>query len=234
MTNTPINLIKLQNFEDFYSTCINFGIEINNNQLDLFKKYYEVLIEWNKKINLISRGSLQQSPTINDPILEKHFLDSIVFLPEIKEFLLTSSFDIGSGAGFPAIPLVIMKSDLEVTLCESTRKKTDFLNNLVSELNLGKKVKIINDRVENINKKNEYKNKFNFVTARAVAKLDELVKYALPLLKENGCLLAYKARNIDDEIKTIEKIMTKHNLQLKIFSKEINDVIRQLVIIQRG
>jgi len=176
---------------------------------------------------------LQKPLTANDPILEKHFLDSIVFLPEIKELIHTPFLDIGSGAGFPAIPLVIMKPDLEVILCESTRKKADFLNSLVSELNLGGKVKIINDRVENINKKNEYKNKFNFVTARAVAKLDELIQYSLPLLRENSCLLAYKSRNIDDEIKTIEKIMKKHNLQLKIFSKEINDVVRQLVVIQR-
>ncbi len=237
-----MNTFQLANFEDFKNVTRSYNININDNQLALFKKYYEVLIEWNKKINLISRCGSQPVPTgENDPIIEKHFLDSILFLPEIERFpqfsILNSQFfnfvDIGSGAGFPAIPLAIMKAEWKFTLAESTRKKADFLKVLVQELDL-RNIRIINDRVEVISKENKYKNNFDFVTVRAVAKLDELLKYSLPLLNKNGCLLAYKAKDIDEEVKQTEKLIEKHNLNLEIFSKECNDIIRKLVVIQRA
>ena len=127
--------------------------------------------------------------------------------------------DIGSGGGFPAIPLAIMKPEWHFTLCESIKKKTNFLNCLVKELEL-KNVQIINSRVETL--RAMY---FDLITTRAVAKLDVLINYSLPLLKKDGYLLAYKAKDIDNEIKNI-------TLPLKIFSKEINGVERKLVIIQ--
>ncbi len=223
---------KIDNFEDFYNLSKNLGIKINNNQLELFKKHYKLLLEWNKKINLISRKE--------ENILEKHFLDSILFLPEFEKLdvtnhISTTVLDIGSGGGFPGIPLAIMKPEWNFTLCESTTKKAKFLISLVKELEL-KNTRIINDRVENI------ASKFNLVTARAVAKLDILIKYALPLLKPKGFLLAYKAKEIDCEIKVVkdiygqikkaQKIIKKNDLKLKIFTKELNGVQRKLVAIQ--
>ena len=187
------------------------------------------MLEWNEKINLISRKE--------ENILERHFLDSIVFLPEIENLfsqspnprLPVSFLDIGSGGGFPAIPVAIMKPEWHFTLCESIKKKTNFLTHLVKELGL-KNITVINDRVENIASKGRFetcsnKNQFDFVTARAVAKLDVLIKYTLPLLKQDGFLLAYKAKDIDEEIKNIDRL-------LQIFSKELNGVERKLVVIQ--
>jgi len=143
-----------------------------------------------------------------------------------------SVFDIGSGGGFPGIPLALIKPEWDFTLCESTTKKANFLNHLVKELDL-KNVKIINARAETCHGMSP-QTKYNFVTARAIDKLDVLLKYALPLLKKDGHLIAYKAKDIDEEIKHIEKIIEKNKLTLKIFSKTMNDVERKLVVIRAG
>ena len=225
--------IQIKDFDNFQTACKHFGIEINNNQLELFKRYHEILIEWNKKINLISRKE--------ENILEKHFLDSILFLPEIEALYRCWSgpaptvniLDIGSGGGFPGIPLAIMKPEWNFTLCESITKKAKFLNHIVKELNLERNIKIINARVETL-RATSLRQQFDFITARAIAKLDELIKYSLPLLKKDGCLLAYKAKDIDDEIKNTEPLIKRNNLKLKILSKEINDVERKLIIVEAG
>ena len=141
-------------------------------------------------------------------------------------------FDIGSGGGFPGIPLAIMKPEWKFTLCESTTKKAIFLNHLIKELNFDKQINIINNRVEMIHKLPQYKHKYNFVTARAIAKVDELIKYSLPLLKEGGYLLAYKAKDIDDEINNAQELIEKNKLKLETFTKELNGVERKLVTIQ--
>ena len=212
--------LQLKDFDDFVNACKHFGIEINNNQLGLFKKHYEILIEWNKKINLISRKE--------ENILEKHFLDSILFLSEINGLCrgainrAPTILDIGSGGGFPGIPLAIMLPEWKFVLCESTGKKANFLNFLVKELGL-KNVEIINARVETLHA-TSLPTKYDFVTARAVAKLDELIKYAKPLLKDRGCLLAYKGPNIDEEIANVK-------MQMQIFSKNLNEAKRNLIVI---
>ncbi len=215
-------------FEDFHSTAKAFGIEINNNQLELLKKYHKVLSEWNEKINLISRKE--------ENILERHFLDSILFLPEIEALSRCWSqpaptiniLDIGSGGGFPGIPLAIMKPEWNFTLCESITKKARFLNILTDELVLNN-VHVSNARVETLQATSHHK--FDFITVRAVAKLDELIKYSLPLLKKGGYLLAYKAKEIDEEINSTKPLIKKHNLKLQIFSKESNKIERKLVVI---
>ena len=146
-------------------------------------------------------------------------------MPEIEGLInqTPTALDIGSGGGFPGIPLAIMKPKWKFTLCESIKKKANFLEYLVKELNLTN-VEIINARVETLHATSLHKNKFDFVTARAVAKLDVLIKHSLPLLKKGGYLLAYKAKDIDDEIKNV-------TLPLQILSKEINGVERKLVVL---
>ena len=191
----------------------------------MFNKYYKTLLIWNEKINLISRKE--------ENILEKHFLDSILFLPEIEGLAnqIPTMFDIGSGGGFPAIPIAIMKPDWQFTLCESIKKKVGFVEHLIKELGL-KNVEIINARVENVKVIHELPQQHDFVTARAVAKLDILIKYALPLLKKGSYLLAYKAKDIDEEIKNAKKLIEKNRLDLQIFSKEVNGVERKLVTLR--
>lgn len=138
--------------------------------------------------------------------------------------------DIGSGGGFPAIPLAIMKPDWEFTLCESIKKKVSFLESLVKELNLNN-VKIINTRVETLHATSQHKNKYDLVTVRAVAKLSKLIKYSIPLLKPKGFLTAYKAKDIEDELKEAEKIVEKNKLELKVYSKNLNGIERKLVVL---
>lgn len=212
----------LKNFEDFKNVTGSYNISISKEQLNQFQKYHDFLLEWNKMINLISR---QNATT--ETILERHFLDSIVFLPEIEGLInqTPTILDIGSGAGFPAIPLAIMKPEWNFTLSEATMKKANFLNELIKHLNL-KNAKVENRRAE------ELKNKYDFITARAVAKLDELIKYSLHILKKGGSLLAYKAKDIDEEIKLAESLINKHHMKLKTHSKVINDVERKLVILK--
>lgn len=222
-----LNQLNIKDFKDFENSSKYYGIEIDTTQLNLFKKYYEILKEWNKKINLISRKE--------GNILEKHFLDSIIFLPEIEIFIahcssLVTVFDIGSGGGFPAIPLAIMKPSWQFTLCESIKKKTGFLNELIKYLEL-KNVNVINARVETLHATSLHHHKYDLVTVRAVGKLDLLIKYSLPLLKKRGCLLAFKAKDIDNEIKNAQKLIEKNKLKLEIFSKEINYVERKLVVL---
>lgn len=173
-------------------------------------------------------------------IIERNFLDSIIFLPEIDTILQKKSLqtshvricDIGSGGGFPAIPLAIMKPEWDFTLCESIGKKCDFLNSLVQNLKL-QNIKILNNRIENLNKEKNYKHKYNFITSRAVAKLDEVIKYSLPLINPNGYIVAYKAKDINEEINIIKPLINKNNLNLKVFSKVINDVERKLVCLSK-
>lgn len=223
--------MKLNNFDDFKKYATHFNINITNSQLDLFKKHYELLLEWNKKINLISRKE--------DNILEKHFLDSIIFLPEINSLFLISNLrspisilDIGSGGGFPAIPLAIMQSNWHFVLCESIKKKVNFLETLLNELGLTNRVKIINERIETLHKISfGVKNKYDLITARAVAKLDTLIKYATPILKKDGHLIAYKSKDIDEEVKNSKNLIQMHKLNIKIFSKEINKIERKLIVI---
>lgn len=219
-----MNSDKLTNFEDLYNVAKSYNIEINNNQLILFKRYYEILMDWNTRINLISRKE--------ENIPERHFLDSILFLPEIENLCMSmpytpTIFDIGSGGGFPAIPLAIMNQSWQFVLCESIKKKANFLSHLVKELNLNN-VEVLNTRTETCHGMSQ---QYDLITARAVAKLDKLIKYSLPLLKKGGYLLAYKAKEIDEELLNAKKIIKKSKLNLKILSKDLNGVERRLVII---
>lgn len=136
--------------------------------------------------------------------------------------------DIGSGGGFPGIPLAIMRSDWHFTLVESVAKKAAFLRTLIKELEL-KNVEVINERVENLNHESKFKEKYNIVTARAVTNLTKLIKYAYPLLKPKGFLAAYKSKDIDLELKEATKIIDKNKLELKIFSKKLIGVERKLI-----
>lgn len=153
-----------------------------------------------------------------------------MFLPEIEGLLSLSStpykiLDIGSGAGFPAVPLTIVNSDIKVTLCESIRKKADFLKSLTDELKLD--ITVINNRVENI------KQKYDLVTARAVTNIEQLINYSYQRLERGGHLVIYKAKDIDEELNNAEALIDRKNLTMEIVSKVINDVERKLVVLKK-
>ncbi|MBQ4049304.1 MAG: 16S rRNA (guanine(527)-N(7))-methyltransferase RsmG [Clostridia bacterium] len=162
----------------------------NCHMKEIYEKYYEFLTEWNEKINLTTI-------TQKDEVYKKHFLDSILIKDEFKSGARV--LDIGSGAGFPAVPLKIEREDLNFTLIDSVGKKVDFLNNLIAHLEL-KNIVAIKSRIE------EHKVfDYDYVTSRAVAPLCVLVEYCLPFLKEGGVMVAYKSVNCDEELQEAKK-----------------------------
>ena len=161
--------------------------DLNQKQVQLFEKYLELLLEWNEKFNLTAIVEKSQ-------IEEKHFADSLYLL---KYFSLKdkSLLDVGSGAGFPGIPLAIVEPTAKITLLESNGKKVTFLKEVVGQLQLSN-VEIIQGRAEELN----LREKFDYVTARAVKELNVLLELSFYMVKVGGSFLAYKSSNIDNEI----------------------------------
>lgn len=162
-----------------------FGL--NNEQINKFEKYLSLLLEWNEKFNLTAIVD-------KDQIEEKHFIDSL-FLCKYVDLKGKSLIDIGSGAGFPGIPLAIAEPELKITLLESNGKRVSFLKEVVSQLDL-KNVEIIQGRAEELGTREKY----DIVTARAVKELNVLLEISFYLLKVGGSFVAYKSSNIDNEI----------------------------------
>ena len=168
------------------------NIEVTNRQLQQFERYADLLIEWNEKFNLTSI-------TGREDIYVKHFYDSI--LPSLYRDLKGSLADVGSGAGFPGIPLKIMYPDLEVTLIEPTGKRCTFLNEVISQLSLDK-ITVVNMRSEDYARENV---RFDFVTARAVAELNILTELCLPLVKTNGHFIVMKGPKAYQELENASR-----------------------------
>ena len=161
---------------------------MNKINLELYEKYFENLVVWNEKFNLTSVIEREE-------VLSKHFFDSI----QGAEFLRDGDMvcDVGSGAGFPGIPLKIERPGICLTLMDSIGKKVNFLQHLINELQLSKTI-VIKTRAEDAARK-KHRESFDVVTARAIARLNVLLEYCLPLVKVGGIFLAYKTRD-DNEI----------------------------------
>ncbi len=170
-----------------------YNIKITEKQENLFDVYFKNLIETNKKFNLTAI-------TDEKEVYEKHFLDSV--LPVINIPKNAKLIDVGSGAGFPAIPLKIVRPDIEVFMIDSLNKRVSFLNDMILKLNL-EKCAAIHSRAEDFVK--NYREKFDIAVARAVAQLNTLVEYLLPLIKIGGQAIIYKSSKLDEELKIAEK-----------------------------
>lgn len=151
-----------------------------------FDKYFELLIETNEKINLTAI-------TGREEVYKKHFYDSV--LPEKLIPLHADVLDVGSGAGFPGIPLKLVRKDLNVTLLDSLKKRIDFLNRVINELAIDG-IRAVHSRIEDLKERQN----FDVVLTRAVAPLNTLCEYCLPFVKKGGFMLAYKGQNVSDEI----------------------------------
>lgn len=170
-----------------------YKINVNFEQEDQFNKYFSLLIETNKVLNLTAI-------TDEDEVLVKHFLDSV--LPYNQFNKNSTVVDIGSGAGFPALPLKIVRPDLNIYMVDSLNKRVNFLKNVINSLKLDE-IFATHSRAEDFAKKN--REKFDYAVARAVAQLNTLVEYLLPLLKIGGKAIIYKSSKLDEEIKNAEK-----------------------------
>ena len=167
------------------------GIHLTTSQLNALQLYENELIEWNSKYNLTA---------IEDPgqIRIKHFLDSLTCLLVMDDIALEEIVDVGTGAGFPGIPLKIIKPETRLTLIESVGKKARFCQHIVTTLGL-ENVEVIHDRVETVARNPEYRQKYRWAIARAVAVLPTLVEYMLPLLRIDGTMIAMKGEDAPAE-----------------------------------
>ena len=193
--------------EELDSVAKEYGLELTTAQLDDFNKYYELLVEWNEKINLTA---------ITEPkeVAIKHIVDSLSCYQEKLFTGDVSLIDVGTGAGFPGLPLKIFCPNLKLTLLDSLNKRVKFLQLVVDELGL-KDVEVIHARSEEAARNKKYREKFNLATARAVARLPILCEYCLPFIKLNGTFIALKGRQYEEEIQEI-------NRELATMRKEID------------
>jgi len=196
------------------------GIDLSEQQLNQFNKYYDLLIEWNKKMNLTTI-------TKEEEVYIKHFYDSLCFS---KISLLSSEtiLDVGSGAGFPSIPLLIAFPNLKVTIIDAQQKRITFLQSLMDTLGL--KAKLIHGRAEEFT----FKNHFDIVTARAVSNMQILTELCLPFVRLEGYFIALKGPNYKSELED-----SNHAIELlggvveKVVTFKFDDQFRSLIKIKK-
>ena len=190
------------NPEQFVQELSKCNFKLNENQINQFNQYFNSLIEANKHVNLTRI-------TAEDDVYLKHFYDSITPLLTFSTVFKSSSSlcDVGAGAGFPSIPLKIMMPELQVTIVDSLGKRLNFLQGLITQLNL-KNVALVHGRAEDVGQNKQYREQFDMVTARAVANMAVLSEYCLPLVKKNGNFIALKGPKAEDELKLSQKALT--------------------------
>lgn len=168
------------------------GIELSDEQLEQFLTYYEMLIEKNKVMNLTTITDF-------DEVLEKHFEDSLSLIQAVDLEKSQAVMDLGTGAGFPGIPLKIAFPNLQITLADSLNKRILFLDDVIRELGLTG-IDTVHGRAEDLAKNSDYREKFDLCVSRAVANLSTLSEYCLPFVKIGGKFISYKAGECDEEV----------------------------------
>ncbi len=195
------------NEQQFLDALLEHGIELDSSQINQFAKYYELLVEWNEKMNLTA---ITDEPSV----YLKHFYDSISAAFYIDMKGSKTICDVGAGAGFPSIPLKICFPELQVTIVDSLKKRIGFLEHLAAELNL-ENVTFVHARAEDFGQNKKYRETFDIVTARAVARLSVLSELCVPLVKKGGIFVSMKGAAAADELADAKKAIVVLGATLK-------------------
>ena len=225
MTDKTIN----ECFSVLRMRCKDLGIVLTEEQTRQFEIYYNCMVEKNKVMNLTA---------ITQPmeVVEKHYLDSLLVVRHVDLSRAISVLDMGTGAGFPGIPLKIVFPHLHVTLADSLNKRILFLDEVIDACGLTG-IDTVHGRAEDLGRNNNYREQYDLVVSRAVANLSTLSEYCLPLVREEGLFVSYKSAEIEEELKTAQKaIRLLGGLQSRVEKDTIPGTAleRSFVIIQKN
>ena len=223
--------------KEFIENAYKCGVEIDEATMDKLRDFYEILVETNKSMNLTAI-------TEYEDVLYKHLLDSLLVIRALKDagfekeaeaFEGAKIADIGTGAGFPGIPLKICFPDIKITLVDSLNKRIRFIQETCGELGL-KGVTAVHGRSEELGRNPEYRDSFDFVLSRAVASMPVLAEYCMPFAKKGGMFIAYKAEGVENEAKEAEMAVKKLGGEIKKIIPvplEGTEIVREFVIIKK-
>lgn len=219
-----MNIEEFKRLMNLYGNEI--GLKFTEKQLIKFFKYMELLLEWNQKINLTA---------ITEPeeVILKHFIDSLTISKYIEENKTLA--DVGTGAGFPGIALKIYRNDIKITLVDSLNKRINFLNEVIEKLEL-QDIETIHSRIEDFGKNKKYREKYDYVTARAVANLSVLSEYLIPIAKIDGQCICMKGSNVEEELNTSKnaiKFLGGKIQKVEKFNLPKSDIERNIIILKK-
>ncbi|MBS4175197.1 16S rRNA (guanine(527)-N(7))-methyltransferase RsmG [Bacillus sp. FJAT-49736] len=214
--------------EQFVQLLEEKGIALSSNQIQQFERYFELLVEWNEKMNLTAI-------TQKEDVYLKHFFDSISasFFVDFNQQLHIC--DVGAGAGFPSIPLKICFPEIKISIVDSLQKRISFLEHLAKELKLDQAY-FYHDRAETFAKNKEHREKYDIVTARAVARMSVLNELCLPLVKIGGAFVAMKAANAKEELEAAQKgikILGGKIQEVYSFTLPFEESERNIIVIKK-
>lgn len=216
------------NLEKFKNGLQQLHIELSEKQMEQFLQYYEMLVEKNKVMNLTAITEF-------DEVVEKHFLDSVSLTKQMDLHQPLKVLDLGTGAGFPGIPLKIVFPELEITLMDSLNKRVLFLQDVISSLQL-QDIEAVHGRAEEAARNKKYREGFDLCVSRAVANISTLSEYCLPFVKIGGSFISYKSSTIEDELEDGKKgivILGGKVKDVYKFTLPDSELQRSFVVIQK-
>ncbi len=222
-----MEITKYPEIEIFKEGLSELGIELTDRQFQQFIDYYEMLVEKNKVMNLTAITELKE-------VINKHFIDSLSIV-RVMRLNNEKVLDLGTGAGFPGIPLKIVYPETEIVLLDSLNKRLVFLEEVIQKLELAK-IKTLHGRAEDYGKDPNYREQFDVCVSRAVAKLSSLSEYCLPYVKKGGYFIPYKSGKSDEEIKQSNKALQILGAQIEKVDNFIlpgTDFERVLILLKK-